>query len=93
VYAGPGNDNLSTGDGNTLLSGGPGRDKLYAGNGRARLFGGSGSDRLFSRAVITDAYCGSGKRNVAYVPKLANNVAFARSHGCQRVIALRIKRR
>jgi hypothetical protein len=42
--------------------------------------------------VVTDAYCGSGKHNTAYVPNVAGNVAFAKKHGCHRVIGLRIKR-
>jgi Ca2+-binding RTX toxin-like protein len=46
LFGGPGNDALSSGRGNDVLSGGAGNDALSAGHGRDLLFGGIGGDSL-----------------------------------------------
>jgi hypothetical protein len=46
LFGGDGNDSLSAGRGNDVLSGGAGSDNLASGHGRDLLFGGLGADSL-----------------------------------------------
>ena len=58
---GDGNDNITTGDGNDLISGGRGDDHLDAFNGRNIIFGGPGNDRFHTRDGEVDKItCGDG---------------------------------
>jgi Ca2+-binding RTX toxin-like protein len=89
VYGNAGNDTIAAGDGNNYLYGGAGNDTLYAGNGNDHVYGGSGNDRIYGRAIDLDVFCGTGQ-DLAYVPTF--DAPFAKSHGCERVRGIKIKR-
>jgi Ca2+-binding RTX toxin-like protein len=50
VFAGAGNDRVTSAAGDDTLYGGAGRDTLIGGDGNDRLLGGSGQDRLLGGA-------------------------------------------
>ncbi|BAZ10924.1 hypothetical protein NIES4071_27480 [Calothrix sp. NIES-4071] len=56
IYAGAGNDNVTTGNGTSLIYGEAGNDTLSGGDGSDRVDGGDGDDQLFGGAGSDEGF-------------------------------------
>ena len=74
-------DWITAGNGNDLVRGGHGNTRIDVGLGRDHVYGGPAQNRIWAIGTNAIVSCGTGKHNTAFVRP--NNVAYARSHGCE----------
>jgi Ca2+-binding RTX toxin-like protein len=64
IFAGSGDDTLSTAAGNDKIHGDSGNDTIYGGNGKDKLFGDSGDDVINGEGGRDTVYAGEGNDSV-----------------------------
>jgi hypothetical protein len=74
VDAGPGNDNIVTGDNNDLIFGGPGDDSISSGRGDDLVFAGQGDDFVVGGIGTDIAFLNNGKDAFQWDPGEGSDV-------------------
>jgi hypothetical protein len=81
-----GHDDISLGNGNTLITGHGGHNRIDAGLGKVRINAGPGPNRVFTPSTRALVNCGTGGHNTAYLRDKA--IPYAKAHGCNNIVHL-----